>query len=562
MKERYIDLMELALSAYTEKHIDEYFERVQREGLTEHGFARLTANIGILLAHGRRSDLLDRFLPMMDFCCAGVTRYKAANDFSVRELIACIWELERTDVVPSERIEVWKDGLREIEPTKVYTVYAKKEDDPVRNWALFTAVSEFYRTKAGLGDTTDFIEVQLASQLQWLDENGMYCDHSGTEVHQPMVYDLVPRGLFAVLLCAGYRGRYYEEIDEVIRKAALCTLRMQSTTGELAFGGRSNQFLHNEGWLATVFEFEAARYQREGNGTLATEFKNAALRAAAASFRYFAQKPIRHVKNRFPTETKYGCEKYAYFDKYMITAASFFYTAYTVADDTVQGTEAPDLAPSVFRTSEHFHKVFLKSGGYALEFDTNADPHYDASGLGRLHRADAPSAICIAAPCPRDPSYRLDLEGRVPLSIAPAVRDGGEWIFGADERVVHEIAELSEDGEAAYAAHICRFPSGACVTVRYTVTASGITAEVTGNGEVALTLPAFTFDGESHSTVACEGDALTVSYGGWQCHYRTDGRIGDSGKVAANRNGYYRAFLASSSDRLSVTVMIERADVG
>ena len=49
MKERYIALMERTLSAYTDDHIREYFARVQAEGLTEHGFPRLTANIGILL---------------------------------------------------------------------------------------------------------------------------------------------------------------------------------------------------------------------------------------------------------------------------------------------------------------------------------------------------------------------------------------------------------------------------------------------------------------------------------------------------------------------------------
>ena len=57
MKKRYLDLMETALSAYADAHILRYFNEVKEKGLTEHGFPRLTANIGILIAHGRRADL-------------------------------------------------------------------------------------------------------------------------------------------------------------------------------------------------------------------------------------------------------------------------------------------------------------------------------------------------------------------------------------------------------------------------------------------------------------------------------------------------------------------------
>jgi hypothetical protein len=70
--------------------IDGYFARVRQEGLTEHGFARLTSDIGVLIAHDRRTDLRPRFLSMMDFCCAAMPHVKAANDFTVREIVTCI----------------------------------------------------------------------------------------------------------------------------------------------------------------------------------------------------------------------------------------------------------------------------------------------------------------------------------------------------------------------------------------------------------------------------------------------------------------------------------------
>lgn len=41
---------------YTDARINEYIARMKTEGITEHGFPRLTANIGILITHRRRCD--------------------------------------------------------------------------------------------------------------------------------------------------------------------------------------------------------------------------------------------------------------------------------------------------------------------------------------------------------------------------------------------------------------------------------------------------------------------------------------------------------------------------
>ena len=81
MKTTYLALMEKTLSAYSVAHILAYFDEVKRNGLTEHGFPRLTANIGILIANGRRRELLPIFLEMMEFCCKTIPTVKADNDF-------------------------------------------------------------------------------------------------------------------------------------------------------------------------------------------------------------------------------------------------------------------------------------------------------------------------------------------------------------------------------------------------------------------------------------------------------------------------------------------------
>ncbi len=561
MKERYILLMEKSLSAYTDAHILRYFNEVKTNGLTEHGFPRLTANIGILIAHGRRKDLLPLFVEMMELCCDMFLRpyVKAANEFSVREIVCCIDAIEKAKAVEDACIQRWKQKISQITPEACYDFIVLQETDRITNWAIFGAVSEYARIHFGLGENHAFVDRQLSCQFQWLDENGMYRDYAKEISHQPIMYDYVSRGLFAMLLHFGYRGKYYTRIDDCLRKAGLLTLKMQSPNGEVPFGGRSNQFLHNEAWIMALYEYEAKRYARERNTALAAAFKSAAARALDVTEAWLNKTPIRHIKNRFPTETKYGCENYAYFDKYMITTASFLYAAYLLCDESVPTVRVPDHAPVAFRTSHHFHKVFLKSGGYAVEFDTNADPKYDTSGLGRVHREDAPSPICLSLPCPAHPVYTLDLEAPMALSICPGIPEHGAWRFATDPSVAYEVTTLSEAASSAHTAVLCRFSPEKCVEMRCEVSAGGVGLTLNGDGEIACLLPAFSFDGEVSTEIHVDGQHLTVSYNGWICRYTVDGVILDTGKLAANRNGHYRAFLATARDALHVSIEITKA---
>lgn len=550
MNERYLDLMDKTLGAYTIEHIERYFADVRQNGLREHGFPRLTANMGILIAHGRRDDLRPLFLAMMDFCCETIPHVSAANEFSVREMVFCIIELEQAGAVEPERIAAWKAGLASIDPFTCYDKIAHTPEDKVHNWACFALVSEWMRQYIGLCDATEFIDIQFPTQLRLFEENGMYRDP-----HNPMVYDMVPRGLFSILLHYGYRGKYYAEVDDYLRRAALLTLEMQSVTGEIPFGGRSAQFLHNEAWMAGIFEFEARRYAAEGNMALAGRFKHAVGLALDNVAQWLDKTPIRHVKNRFPIETGYGCEKYAYFDKYMITAASFLYAASLMCDDSIPAIR-PAARPAAVQTSAHFHKVFLRAGDYFAEFDTDADPHYDASGLGRVHRAGAPSPLCLTVPCPAKPKYRVDTETPVPFAIGPALCRDGVWLDGTG--AAYTVDALHADETAAEAVFGCTI---ADTPVRMTVSVRGEGLELTaeGEGEIALTLPAFAFDGTDHSAIEADASSLAVTYDGWCCRFATADRITDAGITVRNRSGHYRVFRAVGQGRVTVNIRILRA---
>ena len=548
--------MEKALSAYSMEHMLAYFDDIRTNGMPDHGFPRLTANIGILIAQGRRHELLPTFLEFMEFCCKTIPTVKAANDFSVREIVCCLLEVERAGIVDKAVTERWRGYLATIEPTACYTKFAKTPTDQVRNWALFSGVSEYFRQEAGLCSSTDFIELQVAQQLQFCDENGMYRDNPDVPNHNPIVYDLVPRGLFAMLLNRGYRGKSYEIIDSILKKAGLMTLDMQSTTGEIAFGGRSNQFIHNEAWIAITMEFEAKRYTKAGDLAMAGRCKATVARALANAELWLNKQPIRHIKNRYPTETGYGCEGYAYFDKYMITAASFLYAAYQICDDTIPVGEIAENITTVCQTSPHFHKVVLKSGEYCAELDWDADPHYDASGLGRIHRAGAPSAICMSCPCPAEPGFQMDIPPMA-LSLCSAVKENGTWCLGA-AKGSYQVTGTSRDANSASATLRCRFSGGKTVEEHYQVRNSSVAAILQGNGEIGFALPAFSFDGEKTPEIACNGNKLTVTYEGWVCCYTTDGTIIDLNQTAANRNGHYRAFLAHGQDTLHVDIQIAK----
>lgn len=561
MKERYIILMEKALSAYTDEHILRYLNDVKTNGLTEHGFPRLTANIGILIAHGRRKDLLPLFIEMMDVCCDMFLRpyVNAANEFSVREIVCCIDEIERAKAVDEACILRWKQKISQIVPESCYNVVVKEENDRITNWAIFGAVSEYARVHFGLGENFDFIDRQLSCQFQWLDENGMYRDNPKELIHQPIMYDYVSRGLFAMLLHWGYRGKYYEQIDDCLRRSGILTLKMQSPNGEIPFGGRSNQFLHNEAWMMLLFEYEARRYAEEEKTKLAIQFKSAVARALDVTEAWLDKKPIRHIKNRFPTETKYGCEGYAYFDKYMITAASNLYAAYLLCDDSIPTEVASDHESVAFQTSYHFHKLFIKSGGYALEFDTNADPHYDANGLGRVHREGAPSTICLSCPCPATPNYTVDVEQSFAFSMCSAICENEVWHFGAEEGAKYEVLNTATNEDSASATVLCRFNGDRSVKEHYTVNKTGVSISVEGNGEIGYTLPTFCFDGEVFPEITVEDHSLTVSYENWICRYTTNGKIENLQKTAANRNGHYRVFIATASNTLNVKIEITKA---
>ena len=239
-KSMYIDLMEMVMAAYTDEHIRAYTRSVVDEGLKEHGYPRLTANIGILIAHGRKTEYKEEFRRMMDLCCDeipvahGKNGMMVGNEFSVKEIIFCLLEIEKAGVFDKNITDEWRRKLSLIKPYETYSVIASVPPVRIGNWAAFGGASEQVRKYAGRGDESAFIDNPIKSQLFSFDENGMYRDPN-----EPMVYDFVTRLQLAVALHFGLDGETGEALEKEMQKSADITLQMQSVTAVLQRNLRS-----------------------------------------------------------------------------------------------------------------------------------------------------------------------------------------------------------------------------------------------------------------------------------------------------------------------------------
>ena len=175
-KKQYVDVIEKVFGAYNSEHIRAYTETVRKNSIEEHGYPRVVANLGFLLAQGRKTEMKDEFVSMMDLCCAelpvclGKNGGRTGNDFSVKEITICILELEKAKIFPESYTKRWRAELAKIDPYTTYKDIASVPPVRIGNWAAFGAASEQLRKFAGIGDESAFIDNQSASQLLSFDQ--------------------------------------------------------------------------------------------------------------------------------------------------------------------------------------------------------------------------------------------------------------------------------------------------------------------------------------------------------------------------------------------------------
>jgi hypothetical protein len=232
----------------------------------------------------------------------------------------------------------------------------------------------------------------------------------------------------------------------------------------------------------------------------------------------------------------------------MITLASFAYLAYAFADDSVAPTEAlASLGGYTAKTSDRFHKFFINNGGYFLEFDLSADPDYDASGLGRVHKNGAPEALVLSMPFAKCPHYTVNENNDTPLALSSVTL----------EDAVYSVAEIGNVNSAIYAYMNVECGGKIVAAEKYTVDEDGVNVIVDTDGETEYNIPAFMFDGEMHTNTTLVENTLRVYYRGFVAeYYSPDAEIFDTGMTYRNRNGVYRLYKARSKERVTLHIRV------
>ena len=410
--------------------------------------ARFVGALGGLISANRCIDLVDICAKSMDIACKNLFeashKYVQGAPFYTKELMRGYLALK--DKIDVSRVKTWKKLLGDYNPEKNYGFYVPyyyklqpkwRTPDRLSNSITFGLAGEGLKKKYGIADHSEWIEKYIEYQIENFTELGMYRDPN-----DPMTYDWVSRMNLSLLFYAGYDGRHAPFFDEILRRGALTMLLYLSSTGEAPFGGRSNQYQHNEATIAVICEYEANRYKHIGNMKAAGVFKRAARLAALSTKQWIHSYPFRNIKNQFMPETKHGYQKnYGYHSVYSLLAASQFGFAYMLADDTIEEKSSPyEIGGYILSLPGAFHKVFATCQKYHIEIDTKADFHYDATGLGRIHHTGFPTELGLSCSIVSKPNYFVSsVCSPRNISIGPG------WVDSYDN--MHWLADFSEDIE-------------------------------------------------------------------------------------------------------------------
>ena len=300
-----------------------------------------------------------------------------------------------------------------------------------------------------------------------------------------------------------------------------------------------------------------------GDPVMAGACKRAARRALQSTLPWIVEmEPFRYTKQGFDPSLEHGVDSGGPYSVYGSLAASLFATAYHLADEDIEERATPaELGGYAFSLWPAFHKVFAACGRYHVEVDTRADPHKDATGLGRVHKAGVPPEAGLSAPLSASAEYSFG--ARKPLSslaIGPAWRDveGCEHrLAELDSEIEDVVVGVSRETPDAVAFEITyRGELGGCreIVESYEMTSAGVSYAVRLEpepGERWILVPVIDSDGEESGALVQDAEDVEVRYREAVYRIRTvgggGGKVGDE-ESAANRNALYRTLRISGDE--------------
>jgi hypothetical protein len=553
-RENYLDLAEPIVRTAIKWQDDEGFiidPAIDEESVT--CTARFVGALAILIGAGRCTEHVEACARAMDTATEqiaipyGQPGHARAADFNTRDLMMAVRFV--SPHVDADRAAEWRRRLATVDPDDLYDCGANTPPNVTHNWVVYAVVGEYLKTVDGLTDTSGWVERMIGQQLPLFTADGWYKDPNC-----PITYDLTVRQGFSWMLHNGYDGPNRDLIDEILRRGALTTLLTASPTGEAAFGGRSNQYHFMEAMTACFCESEAKRYAASGDRTLAGAFKRQAhLSAQAVRAWVLETKPWRHIKNRFPPTSLHGCDPYGHLSVYGLLAANLFGVAYLMADDDIaEGPTFSEAGSRVVAVDPGFHKVYATCRRTHLQIDTSADHHYEATGLGRFHRAGVPTFLGLSASCTGKPTYTVTIPTFTrSVAIGPGWCVDGHWWYladlGEEVRDVELRVEREGDREVAFRIVYQLEGVGADQVVERCRLAEGrVDVNVAIGGEpdsACLSVPLWMTDGELETLPDVLDDGFRVRLGDHEYRVRWTGNADPETTTepgaAANRNGAY-----------------------
>ncbi len=495
------------------------------------------------------SDLLDsasRALESSLYQLASGTATDRHGDFFILPAILAYQHL-RDRVDPATRSR-WDRYLQMIDPKIAYSDLIGPGQADVINWNTAAIAGEFLRYRNGFGGR-EFVERYLDAQVPRFTPAGVYRDPG-----VPLAYDASARFNLLMVLESGYSGRHQKALQVLLERGAWTSLLMQSPLGDSPAGGRSAEHVWSDALACASFELWAKRSKAQGDMVAARAFKRAAHLAARSVAKWVRPSgELWIVKNHFDPALRRGFEAYSSHSQYNLLAAAYLAIAASASDETIaEGASPADVGGFVMHLPE-FGKIFANSAGHYVEIETAADPHYNSTGLLRVHRKGLDAFL---GPPNNAPA------ATVPLTLGISWPDGaGGW---------QSLAQIPADKLRASVSVTATAPDRIEFSVRYEI-ADAATRTVTESYQLSadslvvsillegsqdrwrLTFPAFVTDGKHRGDTRVANDAVMVKSGASAQSLRLlsphDGKLERTGRIVEMRNGDYEVIELSGPGR-------------
>ena len=401
-----------------------------------------------------RSDLKQPAINAFDHSLRALVDGRTADahsDFYIPLLIHAYRALQT--FAPSAHLRQWSELFECIDPTKTYHAELRG-----MNWNLVSTSGELLRHHDGLvrpdqrQSQLAYLEQSLAGHIKSFTRLGLFEDPKA-----PMAYDAFGRlWLEDVFADRAYDGASAAQIESYLRVGGLSTLLMLSPNGEWPTGGRSAMHNWTDAQALAICEMNANYWKRLGRDDIAGAYKRAAHLAFKSILRWVRPGgDLNIIKNRAEPSERFAYETYSNHSQYNLLPMAMLAIAYRRADDGIAERPSPsEVGGYVFDARDRFHKVFAAAGGYYIEIDTAADPHYNATGLQRVQHAGIPStALSDTAAVERLYGDQAMPKAALSLGVQWLRKSGANWMSLSDyahpgaAKLVVKTADLTVHSE-------------------------------------------------------------------------------------------------------------------